>query len=110
MGGGGMDSTHRLPAIIQFYRRQQRMPSLGERQRLCGFKSRTAAEKVAGRLVTLGLLAKDKTGRYLLLPSLRCASNIPRPPLPLDSHFSHFDTLVTKEAVLFVRGFFLWER
>jgi hypothetical protein len=64
-GGGGMDSTHRLPAIIQFYRRQQRMPSLGELQRLCGFKSRTAAEKVAGRLVTSGLLAKDKTGRLL---------------------------------------------
>jgi SOS regulatory protein LexA len=60
-----MDSTHRLPAIIQFYRRQQRMPSLGELQRLCGFNSRTAAEKVAGRLVTLGLLAKDKTGRLL---------------------------------------------
>ena len=64
-GGSSMDSTHRLPAIIQFYRRQQRMPSLGERQRLCGFKSRTAAEKVAGRLITLGLLAKDKTGRLL---------------------------------------------
>jgi hypothetical protein len=60
-----MDSTHRLPAIIQFYRRQQRMPSLGELQRLCGFKSRTVAEKVAGRLVTSGLLAKDKTGRLL---------------------------------------------
>jgi hypothetical protein len=61
-----MDSTHRLSAVIQFYRRQRRMPSLGELQHLCGFKSRTAAEKVAGRLVNLGLLAKDKTGRLLL--------------------------------------------
>jgi len=65
-----MDSTHRLPAVIQFYRRQQRMPSLGELQHLCGFKSRTAAEKVAGRLVTLGLLATDKTGRLLPIPCL----------------------------------------
>jgi len=64
-----MDSTHRLPAVIQFYRRQQRMPSLGELQHLCGFKSRTAAEKVAGRLVTLGLLATDKTGRLLPTPA-----------------------------------------
>jgi SOS-response transcriptional repressor LexA len=64
-----MDATHRLPAIVQFYRRQQRMPSLGELQRLYGFKSRTAAEKVAGRLVTLGLLAKDKTGRLLPTPA-----------------------------------------
>ena len=64
-----MNSTHRLPAIMQFFRRQRRMPSLSELQRLCGFQSRTAAEKVARRLVTLGLLAKDKTGRLLPSPA-----------------------------------------
>ena len=60
-----MESTQRLPAIIQFYRRQKRMPSSRELQRLCGFKSHTAAEKVARRLVALGFLAKDKTGKLL---------------------------------------------
>src|SRR5215475_10088315 len=60
-----MESTQRLPAIIQFYQQQKRMPSSRELQRLCGFKSHTAAEKLARRLVTLGLLAKDTTGRLL---------------------------------------------
>ncbi len=41
------------------------MPSFRELQQLFGFKSHTAAEKVAGRLVDLGFLAKDKTGKLL---------------------------------------------
>ena len=60
-----MEATQRLPAIIQFYQRHKRMPSFGELQQLFGFKSRTAAEKVARRLVDLGLIAKDKTGKLL---------------------------------------------
>jgi len=60
-----MEATQRLPAIIQFYHRHKRMPSFGELQQLFGFKSRTAAEKVARRLVDLGLIAKDKTGKLL---------------------------------------------
>jgi repressor LexA len=60
-----MEATRRLPAIIQFYQRHKRMPSFRELQQLCGFKSRTAAEKVAGRLVDLGFLAKDTTGKLL---------------------------------------------
>src|SRR5713101_6570239 len=60
-----MEATQRLPAIVQFYQRHKRMPSFRELQRLFGFKSRTAAEKVAGRLVALGFLAKDRTGKLL---------------------------------------------
>jgi SOS regulatory protein LexA len=60
-----MESTQRLPAIMQFYHRHKRMPSSRELQRLCGFKSHTAAEKLARRLVDLGYLAKDATGRLL---------------------------------------------
>jgi SOS regulatory protein LexA len=60
-----MESTHRLPAIIQFYQRHHRMPSFRELQQLCGFKSSYAAEKLAARLVELGFLAKDQTGKLL---------------------------------------------
>jgi repressor LexA len=41
------------------------MPSLRELQRLWRFRSLRAAEKVAGKLITLGLLAKDPTARLL---------------------------------------------
>ena len=60
-----MDSTQRLPTIVRFYQRRQRMPSLRELQRLWRFRSIHAAEKVAEKLITLGLLAKDRTGRLL---------------------------------------------
>jgi SOS regulatory protein LexA len=60
-----MESTQRLHTIVRFYQRQQRMPSLRELQRLWRFRSIRAAEKVAGKLITLGLLAKDPTGRLL---------------------------------------------
>ena len=46
-----MDITHRLQAIIQFYRRHQRMPTLRDLRHLYGFKSVRAAEKVAGKLI-----------------------------------------------------------
>lgn len=58
-----MESTQRLHTIVRFYRQQQRMPSLRELQRLWHFRSIRAAEKVAGKFITLGLLAKDATGR-----------------------------------------------
>jgi repressor LexA len=60
-----MESTQRLPAIVQFYHRQHRMPSLRELQHLCRFKSHNAAAKLADRLVNLGFLAKDETGKLL---------------------------------------------
>lgn len=63
-----MDPTQRFPTIVRFYQRRQRMPSLRELQRLWRFRSIHAAEKVAGKLITLGLLAKDRTGRLLPTP------------------------------------------
>src|SRR5215510_12650290 len=60
-----MEITHRLHPIIQFYYRRRRMPTLRELQKLYGFKSVRAAEKVAAKLVDLGLLAKDTTGKLL---------------------------------------------
>lgn len=60
-----MDAAQRVPAIIHFYRRQRRMPSMRELQRLYGFKSNRAASKLATRLIALGFLAKDDTGRLL---------------------------------------------
>src|SRR5262245_9484118 len=60
-----MESTQRLPAIMQFYQRHKRMPSFRELQHICGFKSHHAAEKLAARLIDLGYLAKDKTGKLL---------------------------------------------
>jgi DNA-binding transcriptional regulator YbjK len=60
-----MAPIQRLPTIVRFYQRRQRMPSLRELQRLWRFRSIHAAEKVAGKLITLGLLAKDRTGRLL---------------------------------------------
>src|ERR1041385_4677082 len=60
-----MDVTPRLQVIVQFYRRQHRMPALRDLQQLYGFKSVRAAEKVAGKLLALGLVGKDPTGKLL---------------------------------------------
>src|SRR5260221_9537872 len=60
-----MESPQRLSAIIQFYRRHHRMPSFREIQRLCGFQSVAAAYKLVGRLMALGFVAKDQTGKLL---------------------------------------------
>jgi SOS regulatory protein LexA len=60
-----MDVTPRLQAIVHFYRRHHRMPALRDLQQLYGFKSVRAAEKVAGKLLALGLVGKDATGKLL---------------------------------------------
>ena len=60
-----MHTTQRAQAIIQFYRRQQRMPSVREVQHLLQFRSPRAAAKLIEKLVQAGRLAKDATGRLL---------------------------------------------
>jgi SOS regulatory protein LexA len=60
-----MEAAHRVQAIVQFYQRHHRMPSFRELQRLCGFQSSRAAVKLAARLIELGFLAKDQTGKLL---------------------------------------------
>jgi repressor LexA len=66
-----MEAAHRIQPIVRFYRRHQRMPSFRELQRLCGFQSPRAATKLAARLIDLGFLAKDKTGKLLPTPYFR---------------------------------------
>jgi SOS regulatory protein LexA len=60
-----MDSTQRIKALIQFYRRHHRMPSVREVQALFQFKSSRAAAKLVHKLVGLEILNKDETGRLL---------------------------------------------
>jgi SOS regulatory protein LexA len=60
-----MEAAQRGQAILRFYQRQRRMPSFRELQQLCGFKSPRAATKLAARLVDLGFLEKDHTGKLL---------------------------------------------
>src|SRR5215510_8378188 len=60
-----MEASHRVQAIVQFYHRSHRMPSFRELQRLCGFQSPRAATKLVARLIELGFLAKDHTGKLL---------------------------------------------
>ena len=60
-----MEASQRVQAIVAFYHRHHRMPSFRELQQLCGFKSSRAAVKLATRLIELGFLAKDTTGRLL---------------------------------------------
>jgi SOS regulatory protein LexA len=60
-----MEASQRVQAIVEFYHRHNRMPSFRELQQLCGFKSSRAAAKLAARLIELGFLAKDTTGKLL---------------------------------------------
>lgn len=60
-----MEATQRVPAIVRFYQQHQRMPSFRELQHLCGFQSSRAAVKLVTRLIELGFLAKDRTGKLL---------------------------------------------
>src|SRR5712692_8840334 len=67
-----MDAHTLLPPIIRFYRTRHRMPSLRELATLYGFRSQNAAAKVVTKLLTAGVVAKDRTGR--LLPTRSFAS------------------------------------
>jgi len=51
--------------ILKFYRRNRRMPSYGEIAALAGFKSKNAASKLVAKLIDLGIIAKDTTGRLI---------------------------------------------
>jgi len=60
-----MESRSRATAIMQFYRQHHRMPSVREIQALFRFRSPRAAAKVVEKLIELGTLRKDDTGRLL---------------------------------------------
>ena len=60
-----METRKRATTIVQFYRQQHRMPSIREVQALFHFRSPRAAAKVVEKMIGLGLLDKDDTGRLL---------------------------------------------
>ncbi len=60
-----MENRSRATAIVQFYRQHHRMPSIREVQALFHFRSPRAAAKVVEKMIGLGLLDKDDTGRLL---------------------------------------------
>ncbi len=60
--------------ILKFYHRHRRMPSYAEIMELVGFKSKNAVYKLVGKLIELGIVAKDAKGR--LIPK-RLESAIP---------------------------------
>ena len=60
-----MENRLRVTALIQFYRQQHRMPSIREIQALFRFRSPRAAAKLVEKLIGLGTLSKDDTGRLL---------------------------------------------
>jgi repressor LexA len=51
--------------IQNFYRRHRRMPSYAEIMTLVGFKSKSPAYKLVAKLIDLGIIEKDATGRLI---------------------------------------------
>jgi len=51
--------------IADFYRKHQRMPSYREIMNLAGFRSKNAVYKLVKKLISLGLIEKDKSGKIL---------------------------------------------
>lgn len=49
--------------ILAFYRKAKRMPSYSEIMALTGFKSKNAVYKLVNKMVSLGIIEKDKRGR-----------------------------------------------
>ncbi|HWH07478.1 MAG TPA: LexA family transcriptional regulator [Candidatus Paceibacterota bacterium] len=51
--------------ILEFYQSRRRMPSITEVMKLCGLASRSSAHYVVTKLVTEGVIGKDKTGKLI---------------------------------------------
>lgn len=51
--------------IIDFYRKAKRMPSYSEIAKLLGFKSKNASYKLVNKMIELGLVSKDSSGRII---------------------------------------------
>ncbi len=57
--------------IVAFYRAQRRMPSHSEIAEMAGLKSKGTTYKLVNRLVALGLVERDETGRLLPGPGFQ---------------------------------------
>ena len=51
--------------IIKFYRKAKRMPSYSEIAKLLGFKSKNASYKLVNKMIDMGLVAKDSSGKII---------------------------------------------
>lgn len=51
--------------IIKFYRQARRMPSYSEIAKLLGFKSKNASYKLVNKMIEMGLVAKDSSGKII---------------------------------------------
>lgn len=49
--------------IVNFYKRNKRLPSYTEIMKLLGFKSKNAVYKLVNKLIDAGILSKDKNGK-----------------------------------------------
>ena len=51
--------------ILRFYFRHRRMPSYAEIRDFLGHKSKCAGQKLVSKMIRLGIIAKDATGRLI---------------------------------------------
>lgn len=51
--------------IISFYRKAKRMPSYSEISNLLGFKSKNASYKLVNKMIEMGLVTKDSSGKII---------------------------------------------
>ncbi|MBA3789151.1 LexA family transcriptional regulator [Patescibacteria group bacterium] len=51
--------------VLNFYRKNKRMPSITEVMTICDFSSRSSAFYMVNKLVKEGVIEKDKTGKLL---------------------------------------------
>jgi SOS regulatory protein LexA len=60
-----MNNPKYLDKIEKFFRLYKRMPSYSELMKIAGFKSKNAAYKLAHKLIDLGFIDKDSSGKLL---------------------------------------------
>lgn len=60
-----MEPLHYKNKIIDFYSSKKRMPSYAEMMALFGFKSKNAVYKVIHRLIDIGIIKKDPSGKII---------------------------------------------
>lgn len=60
-----MDTLSYKEKLIRFYESHTRMPTYSEMANLFGFKSKNAVARLVAKLVTAGVVAKDRLGRLI---------------------------------------------
>lgn len=60
-----MNYKELLVKVRRFYKTQRRLPTYSELAKLCGYASKNAAYKIANKLISLGYITKDTTGKLI---------------------------------------------